>query len=281
MKLSTHSALIRIQRLRTADDFLDDKRVTFLWPKMHSITHLLASIRGKGVTANTSTDSGEALHPQTRTFWQRCNHQPDTAEDQVCRSSLLVVPVLTFFFEMLQMAYEKEVVLSIRHHIEVYEQEQAFNTNIPDNSNDMVARFDGSHIHLGSRQRGLRVPSYGQVLEAELGFREFGDSLARFIRDYTRVQVYGSEFKGDGFIGHQLCINWLKVCSFLSRLITSEDLNLTSGFPSLFVQGFIRLPRNSGPEDGNIPCFTKLAQLGTATRFRCYPGFSTIQRDVC
>ena len=157
------------------------------------------------------------------------------------------------------MAYEKEVVLSIRHRIEAYEQEQAFNTNIPDNSNDMVARFDGSHIHLGSRQRGLKVPSYGQVLEAELGLHDFGDSLARFIRDYTRVQVYGSEFEGDGFIGHQLYINWFKVRSVLFRLITSEGFNSISGFPSLFMQGFIRLPRNRGPEDRNIPCVTKLA----------------------
>jgi len=29
---------------------------------MHSITHLIESIKDKGVTANTSTDSGEALH---------------------------------------------------------------------------------------------------------------------------------------------------------------------------------------------------------------------------
>ena len=52
---------------------------------MHSIAHLIESIKGKGVTVNTSTDGGEALHPQTRKHWQRSNHQPDTAEDQVSR----------------------------------------------------------------------------------------------------------------------------------------------------------------------------------------------------
>ena len=65
------------------DDFQGDNRISFAWPKMHSITHLIESIKDKGVTANTSTDSGEALHPQTRKHWQRSNHQPETAEDQV------------------------------------------------------------------------------------------------------------------------------------------------------------------------------------------------------
>lgn len=82
--------LNNIQKLRTEDDFSDDKRVSFSWPKMHSITHLVESIRGKGVTANTSTDGGEALHPQTRKHWQRSNHQADTAEDQVCRFMSLI-----------------------------------------------------------------------------------------------------------------------------------------------------------------------------------------------
>jgi hypothetical protein len=62
---------------------------------MHSITHLIESIRGKGVMANTSTDSGEALHPQTRKFWQRSNHQFDKAEDQVCCLSLSYPTSLT------------------------------------------------------------------------------------------------------------------------------------------------------------------------------------------
>ena len=51
---------------------------------MHSVTHLIESIRGKGVTANTTTGNGEALHPQTKKYWVRTNHQPEKAEDQVC-----------------------------------------------------------------------------------------------------------------------------------------------------------------------------------------------------
>lgn len=54
---------------------------------MHLITHLIKSIKGKGVTMNESMDGGEALHPQMRRHWQRSNHQPDTAEDQVSDSN--------------------------------------------------------------------------------------------------------------------------------------------------------------------------------------------------
>lgn len=88
--------LIELQKLRTIECFLDDPRLTFSWPKMHSITHLIESIEGKGVTVNTSTDNGEALHPQMRTHWQRTNHQPETAEDQVrCFHLLISSAVLT------------------------------------------------------------------------------------------------------------------------------------------------------------------------------------------
>jgi hypothetical protein len=110
------------------------------------------------------------------------------------------------------MVYEKEVVLNIRHRIEIYEQERMFNDNIPDNSIETGATFEESHIHLGSCQRGLKIPSYAQVLEAELGFNGFSDSLAQFLRDHTHIEVYGSDFEGDGFEGHQFCIYWCKVC---------------------------------------------------------------------
>jgi hypothetical protein len=128
------------------------------------------------------------------------------------------------------MAYEREVVLNIRHRLEMHEQEQLFNNNVPDNSNDTVATFKESHIHLGSRQRGLRIPTYERVLEVELGMYGFGDSLARFLRDYTRLEVYGSEFEGDGFEGHQLCIYWFKVLLFSSALL-HQVLTQRQAFP--------------------------------------------------
>jgi hypothetical protein len=93
------------------------------------------------------------------------------------------------------MVYEKEVVLDVRHRIEIYKQRQIFDDNVPDDSIDTRANFEGSHIHLGSRQRGLKIPSYEQVLEGELGFHEFGDSLAQFLRDYTCIKVYGRTLK--------------------------------------------------------------------------------------
>jgi len=55
------------------------------------------------------------------------------------------------------MVYEKEVILNIHHRIEMYEQEQLFNNNIPEDSNDMpAATFNSSHVHLGSCQHGLK-----------------------------------------------------------------------------------------------------------------------------
>jgi hypothetical protein len=55
----------------------------FLWPKMHSLVHLVSSIRGKAPVVNSSTDTGEALHPQEKKYWMRCNKQAETAQEQV------------------------------------------------------------------------------------------------------------------------------------------------------------------------------------------------------
>ena len=112
---------------------------------------------------------------------------------------------------MFRMVYEKEVVLNIRHRVEMHEQERLFCDNAPGDSGGTPTSFGDSHIHLGSRQRSIKVPSYEEDLEAELGFYGFGDSLAKFIRDYTPIEVYGSDFDGDGFEGHEHCINWRKV----------------------------------------------------------------------
>ena len=68
---------------------------------------------------------------------------------------------------MLRMEYEKEVILSIRHCIETYEQQQLFDDNIIDEdyTPGLDAMFENSHIHLGSRQRSLKLLSYEKVLE--------------------------------------------------------------------------------------------------------------------
>lgn len=173
--------------------------------------HLIESIKGKGVTANTSTDGGEALHPQTKKHWQRSNHQPDTAEGQVRRFNL-VSHCTDMHSQMLRMVYEKEVVLNIRHRLEMREQQQLFDDNAVDRDYaPLEAAFEYSHVNLGSRQRGLKLLSYEEVLEETLGFHDFGDSLAGFLRDHAHVEVYGSDFDGDGFEGHQGCIYWCKV----------------------------------------------------------------------
>jgi hypothetical protein len=111
------------------------------------------------------------------------------------------------------MEYEKEVILSIRHRIEVCEQWWLFDNNTSNQDYPLSEEkmFEDSHVHLGSRQRGLKLLSYEKVLEEMLGFQQFGDSLAEFLRDYACVDMYGSDFEGDGFGGHQHYIYWCKV----------------------------------------------------------------------
>ncbi len=50
--------------------------------------HLSHHIRSKGSINNSSTDLGEALHPQTKVDWRKTNHQPGSAEDQVSMFNL-------------------------------------------------------------------------------------------------------------------------------------------------------------------------------------------------
>jgi len=134
------------------------------------------------------------------------------------------------------MEYEKEVVLSIRHRIEMYEQQRFFDDNVADRDDTpLEATFEHSHVQLGSRQRSLKVPSYETALEETLGFHGFSDSLARFLRDHALVDVYGSDFVGDGFEGHQHCIFWSKVFFRSHQPCLSSRDPLPTGLPSPFV----------------------------------------------
>ena len=166
---------------------------------------------------------------------------------------------------MLRMEYEKEVILSIRHRIETYEQQQLFDDNIIDEdyTPGLDAMFENSHIHLGSRQRSLKLLSYEKVLEESQGFDGFSDSLAEFLRDYAHAEVYGSDFVGDGFEGHPNCIYWCKVIHV--RLLTSSSSNpLVIGVPTPLMQSLVRLPRNSCSENRDLPRFIKLAWIRAA-----------------
>ena len=129
-----------------------------------------------------------------------------------CIISIHCSPGVLTSLQMLRMEYEKEVVLNIRHRVEMHEQQQEFDDNVTDKEYNIPEEiFNYSHVHLSSRQRGLKLLSYEISLEETLGFRKFGDSLAEFLRDYALVDVYGSDFDGDGFEGHQHYIYWCKV----------------------------------------------------------------------
>jgi len=101
----------------------------------------------------------------------------------------------------------------------MYEQQQLFDENAEEDDIPSEAEFGGSHIRLGSRQRSLKAPTYEQVLHEELGFSDFGDSLATFLHEYALVEVYGLDFDGDGFEGHRHNIRWCKVISSPSTIL--------------------------------------------------------------
>ena len=117
---------------------------------------------------------------------------------------------------MLWMAFEREVVLNIHHHIEIYEQQQLFDENVDEADIPSEVEFNHSHIRLGLCQWSLKLHTYEKVLEEELKFQNFGDSLTEFLCNYAGVDVHGSHFKRDGFEGHQHCVFHCKVPSFLA-----------------------------------------------------------------
>lgn len=112
---------------------------------------------------------------------------------------------------MARMVYEKDVVIDIRHRLETYEQQQLFSDNVEEEDVPSTDGLQYSHAYLGSRQRSLKIRTYEGILKERLGFVEFGDALAKFLRTYAGVKVYGTDFDGDGFVGHQLCIFFFKV----------------------------------------------------------------------
>ena len=87
LRLGLHSNTLN-QEIRESDTYRYNKRLSFNWPKMHSLTHLVESICRRGVISASSTDRGEALHPQGRKDWSRTNHR-DSALKQVSVSSNL------------------------------------------------------------------------------------------------------------------------------------------------------------------------------------------------
>ena len=58
--------------------------IGFAWYKHHSLDHAIEIIRKKGPTDNYEPGLGESLHPQVKTDYERSNHQPSSADVQVC-----------------------------------------------------------------------------------------------------------------------------------------------------------------------------------------------------
>jgi hypothetical protein len=81
------------QAIRESEVYKNDKKLSFRWPKMHSLAHLVDSIKCRGVTSSSGTGRGEALHPQNKKYWGRSNRQ-SSAPEQV--SGLMCYLALDF-----------------------------------------------------------------------------------------------------------------------------------------------------------------------------------------
>lgn len=122
------------QAIQEPEAFKDDKRLSFSWPKMHSLTHLVDSIKCRGVTPNYSTDQGEALHPQNKKYWSRSNHQASSSEQVYHPFGHYFFCLMFLFIQMLSMATEAEVIQKIRYQIDNYDelQELSQNSKLPE-----------------------------------------------------------------------------------------------------------------------------------------------------
>ena len=69
---------------------------------MHSLTHLVDSIKRRGVTSSSSTERGEALHPQNKKWWG-CSNRQASAPAQV--GNLVEYPSLGFIYSYPDAAY--------------------------------------------------------------------------------------------------------------------------------------------------------------------------------
>ena len=75
VELWNHGLIDIHQAIRESEAYKDDKKLSFKWPKMHSLSHLVDSIKRRGVTSSSGTEQGEALHPQNKKWWGRSNRQ--------------------------------------------------------------------------------------------------------------------------------------------------------------------------------------------------------------
>jgi hypothetical protein len=168
------------QAIRESEAFMNDKKLSFRWPKMHSLAHLVDSIRRRGVTSNSSTDGGEALHPQNRKYYGRSNHQV-TALGQVSGFLIFSLRFYNMDFQMLHMEVESEVIRKLRYQVDNWDDQQDLSNGLKSLSKRMGP---GPHPHIwlcSPDARRTTISAYSITISREHGITDFLKSLSMFL----------------------------------------------------------------------------------------------------
>ncbi|KAF9784788.1 hypothetical protein BJ322DRAFT_1109498 [Thelephora terrestris] len=162
--------------IRSSPELFDHhEELSFSWPKMHSITHLVSCIQAKGAVLNYSSDSGEALHPQSHKDWGRTNQQLSAAD------------------QMLRMAFEREVIMDIRYRVNAYDEQCLFYKNVEPDINTVTHR---SHVQLGSLDNIIHLSSYATKLRKDIHLQDLQKLLTEFLHLNRALNVKNSEIPG-------------------------------------------------------------------------------------
>ncbi|KEP45810.1 hypothetical protein V565_239550 [Rhizoctonia solani 123E] len=109
-----------------------DVTVSARFPKLHALAHYVDIIQNKGTSDNYETGLGERQHPQSKTDYDRTNHQPG------------------YESQMLRLYREREIIGRIRGNIE--RQELA---SVPEKPNNC-----GIRVEIGSPQKRALTTTY-------------------------------------------------------------------------------------------------------------------------
>lgn len=146
---------------------------------MHSLTHLVDSIKHRGVTPNYSTDQGEALHPQNKKYWSRSNHQPSSSE-QVNDLFGHLAFVSSLSIQMLSMATEAEVIQKIRYQVDNYDELQELSQS-PKLSEMATSNFHPQTQLCSPEANQTTLSAYNITLHQQHRITDFLESLSRFL----------------------------------------------------------------------------------------------------
>jgi len=156
---------------------------------------------------------------------------------------------------MLQMAFEREVIVNIRSRLDAFDDYCAFTNGLsPDPYPDEAVTR--SHVRLGSLGKIIHFGSFAEILGKDIGLRDLRELLATFLRlnhvpNATDDMILNAEV-------------WMvDLCDWKSTLLSV----LYIGGPLSCITGHIQLSGDSGEEGGSTPRTTSWRKL--SERYDC------------